>query len=97
MRSLVHKLYFKAKRVILQELNTMSIESEDPSIYQHQPDTVKAARRKVKRLFSSMTARLIEVVTRPVDNVVSQSIFIDPLLRLQQKNDKTPREVNLKS
>lgn len=75
----------------------MSVENEDPEEYQHQPDSLTVAKRKTRLFFSRLTAELIDDVTQPVDNIVSQGIFIDPMLRLQQKNDKTPREIKSKN
>ncbi len=75
----------------------MSIENHDPEEYQHQPDKLSTAKRKIRVFFSKSTAELIENVTQPVDNIVSQGIFIDPMLKLQQKNDKTPREIKSKN
>lgn len=69
-------------------------ELSNSEVYQHQPDKLKVAKKKVRLFFTKETADLIEEITGPVDNVVSQNIFTDPILRLQQKNDKTPREIN---
>jgi len=72
-------LYFKAKPIILQELNMER--TEEAELHIHQPDTVRKANKKVKRNFLPSTANLILEITKPVDNTVSQAIFIDPILR----------------
>lgn len=75
--------------VRIQAINMTIVLDSDPRLFQKEPDTLSLAKAKVKSLFSEEIASLIEKVTQPVDDDVTNAIKIDPILRGLANKTKT--------
>lgn len=59
--------------------------------FEYNPDDLATARKKVK-LEAPNAAELLEDVTKPVDHIVTNALFLDPFLRKLQAKTKTMTE-----
>jgi hypothetical protein len=77
-------LYFKAKSIILQELN-MTNE------FEYVPDDLRTAHKKLLREEPNSVA-ILEEITKPIDKLVTKALFLDPFLKKMQAVSKTLTE-----
>lgn len=79
-------LYFKAKRIILQELNSMTSKITLRK-FTVMPEGIRRANIRVVKELSHQTAKLLIDLTRETDQVANTGLWVDPILGRQRNNE----------